>query len=516
MLDTKFFTVRAAQPVALTLTSDSLRSRLKHAQTYDLEVSQAMETIFKNGPRSVLRGVKDWNLENGLILYRGHVYVPKDDQLRRNIVSQYHDTLATGHPGRWKTYELISREFWWPGMSQYVQNYVDGCAICQSTKIKPHTQVPLQPNPIPTDVWKSITMDFVTDLPLASNYDSMFVVVDRFSKAIIVTPCKKSITADETAQLFLANVWRRTGLPQHVISDRGPQFASQVMKEIWKKLGVQQAMSTAYHPQTDGATERVNQEIEQFFRVFCNYQQDNWVDLLPFAEFAHNVRSHSATGQSPFQVWYGFQPEFLPPISFSTSIPAVEERLKALNQIRDEVTAALKVAAQIMRNKGPSTPSHRFRLDQWVWLEGTNIHTTHPKTKLAPKRHGPFKILSSTPTNSRLSLPKTWRIHPVFHNSLLTPYKETREHGPNFTNPPPEIVEMEDEHYEVEEVLDSRPSANRKGVQYLIHWKGYPHSENSWVPASGMKHAMELVHSFHHKYPHKPRPTNLSLQAQRH
>src|SRR5712672_237743 len=270
-------------------------------------------------------------------------------------------------------------------------------------------------------------MDFVTDLPISRNADSMFVVVDRFSKAIVITPCLKAITAEETSQLYLDNVWRRTGLPRTVISDRGPQFASKVMKETWSKLNVDQALSTAFHPQTDGET----------------------------------------------------------------------ERLKSLEQIRADVTAALNVAAEVMKRKGPGIPSQTFSPGQLVWLEGSNIKTTHPKAKLAPKRHGPFKILSTTPTNSRLQLPPAWRIHPMFHNSLLTPYKETKEHGPNFTQPPPDIVEGEEDHYEVETVLDARPTPNRRGIQYLIKWVGYPNSENSWIPASGMKHASKLVQEFH-------------------
>jgi hypothetical protein len=209
--------------------------------------------------------------------------------------------------------------------------------------------------------------------------------MDHFSKAIVLTPCRKTITAEQTSQLYLDNVWQRTGLPQHVISDRGPQFASKVMRETWSKLKVEQALSTAFHPQTDGETEHVNQEVEQFLRVFCNYQQDNWADLLPFAEFAHNVRAHSATGCSPFQVWYGFQPEFLPPVNFTSRIPSVEEHLKSLNQLRTEVSAALNVASEIMKLKGPPNPSQSFTLGQLVWLEGTNIKTTHPKAKLAPK-----------------------------------------------------------------------------------------------------------------------------------
>jgi hypothetical protein len=507
LLDTKFFMVRAIRP---TPVPTDFRQRIKNTQTYDNQVSHALETILKTGPRALTKGLEDWNLEQDLILHRGHIYVPKDTNLRRDIVQAYHNSPATGHPGRWKTYELVSREYWWPGMSQFIHNYVDGCAVCQTTKIKPRTRIPMKPNPTPSRIWGSITMDFVTDLPLSNTFDSLFVVVDRFSKATILTPCNKTITAIETADLYMNNVWRRTGLPIHVISDRGPQFASQVMKETWKKLKVQQALSTAFHPQTDGETERVNQEVEQFLRVFCNYQADNWTDLLPFAEFAHNVRTHSATGKSPFHVWYGFQPDFLPPARFSSSIPSVEERLNNLDLIRTEVSSALNVAAEIMKRKGPSTPSHTFSVNQQVWLEGTNIHTTHPKAKLAPRRHGPFKILSTSPTNSRLLLPTTWRIHPVFHNSLLTPYQETTAHGPNYMRPPPDIVEGESDHYEVESIEDAKLTPNRKGIRYFVKWVGYPSSENSWIAGSNMKHASDLVHQFHTSHPRAPRPPSQS------
>ena len=145
-------------------------------------------------------------------------------------------------------------------------------------------------------------MDFITDLPVSQGFDSLFVVVDRLSKATIIVPCNKTITAEETAKLYMNHVWRHTGLPQQVISDRGPQFASQVMQEVWNKQGVRSTMSTVFHPQTDGETERVNQELEQYRRVFRNFQQDNWAELIPFMEFAHNARQHSATGRSPFEI----------------------------------------------------------------------------------------------------------------------------------------------------------------------------------------------------------------------
>jgi hypothetical protein len=168
-----------------------------------------------------------------------------------------------------------------------------------------------------------------------------------------------------------------------------------------------------------------------------------------------------------------------------------------------------------MKRTGPSTPSHQFKPGDLVWLEGTDIHTTHPKAKLAPKRHGPFKVMYATPPNCKLVLPKTWRVHPVFHNTLLSLYKETPAHGPNFTHPPPDIVEGEEEHYEVEAVLQSCPTPNKKGIQYLIKWKGYPSSENSWLAASQMKHAADLVKQFHSQFPKAPRPLQIkSLQEQ--
>src|SRR5579859_7215457 len=512
LLDTKFFAVNATRPTTITvLGNTTLRQRIKSTQEYDKEVSIALESILRNGPCSITKGLEDWNLEDGIILYRGQVYIPKDENLRRDIVKQYHDHVATGHPGRLKTYELVSREFWWPGMSTFVKSYVDGCATCQATKIRPKNQIPLQPNQIPADVWGIITMDFITNLPISQGYDSLFVVVDRLSKAVIIAPCTKTITAEETSKLYMEQVWRRTGLPRQVISDRGPQFASQVMQGVWGKLGVKSTMSMAHHPQTDGETERVNQEIEQYCRVYCNFQVDNWVALIPFMEFAHNARQHSATGKSPFEVWYGFQPEFIPPVNFASKIPTVEERLCTLEQIRAEVTAALKVAAEIMKHSHTTTATYEFKPGDLVWLEGTNIHTTHPKAKLAPRRHGPFKVLSTWGVNYKLQLPKSWRIHPVFHASLISPYKETTAHGPNFARPPAEIVQGEDEHYEVEEVLQSRLTPNKKGVQYLIKWKGYPSSENSWLPASQMKHAKILVQQFHAKNPRAPKTNSIRL-----
>jgi len=239
--------------------------------------------------------------------------------------------------------------------------------------------------------------------------------------------------AVETSQLLLDNVWKRTGFPLIIISDQGPQFAAQATQELWRKLGIKQKLSTAFHPQTDGESERVNQEIEQYLHICGNFQQDNWAALLPIIEFAHNARPHRSMHKSPFEIWYGYHPTFKPPLQLQTRLQSADEWVQYLEQIHKEVTAALHIAAQEMKDGGTSKASHIFQKDDLVLLEATNLQTTHPKAKLAPRRYGPFKVIWASPTNCKIALPPQMKIHPVFHNSLLKLYVEMSAHGPNFT-----------------------------------------------------------------------------------
>jgi hypothetical protein len=167
-----------------------------------------------------------------------------------------------------------------------------------------------------------------------------------------------------------------------------------------------------------------------------------------------------------------------------------------------------------MRNSGPPSLTHTFRQNDQVLLEATNLQTTHPKAKLAPRRYGPFKVLWTSPTNCKLELPSHMKIHPVFHNSLLKPYHETKEHGPNYERPTPEIVNDEEGHYEIEAILMARPTRNRKSTQYLIKWKGYPASENLWLPEKELTNAKELLDLFKQKHTLNQRINMLALQAQ--
>lgn len=212
-----------------------------------------------------------------------------------------------------------------------------------------------------------------------------------YTKTSVLIPCTTRIDAKGTAWRYAAEVWKQFGLPQKIISDRGLQFNSKFISKLCKSLGIKQNLSTAYHSQTDGQTEHVNQELEQYLCAFCNFQQDNWSSLLPFAEFAHNIRHYSAINESPFKALMGYHPRFTDIQPCRTNNSTVEERIKLLERMREEIDASSRIAAEIVQNRA-ETSIPVFKKGDKVWLEGRNITTTHPSVKLAPKRHGLFTI----------------------------------------------------------------------------------------------------------------------------
>ena len=213
----------------------------------------------------------------------------------------HHDLPSAGHPGRWKTYELVSRNYWWPGMSIFVKKYVTGCDMCQRMKNRPQQPYgPLQPNPVPGEPWEIITVDLITQLPESLGHNAILVVVCRLTKRAHFFAITNEFSAKDLAKIMHERIYPLHGLPLQIISDRGTQFAAELFQEWCSLLGIQSAMSTAYHPQTDGQTERVNQTLEQYLRHYCMYQQDNWSQLLPIAEFAYNNAPSATTGVSPF------------------------------------------------------------------------------------------------------------------------------------------------------------------------------------------------------------------------
>lgn len=197
----------------------------------------------KEGKIPPLRSaVTDWHEDNGLLWYKGRLYVPDDLELRRKIVWQHHDSIPAGHPGHRSTHLAVFRTFWWPRMAVFVKNYVDGCVQCQQFKVNTHPMLPPM-MPIKADhdalLFSTVSMDFITDLPESNEYTALYVVVDHnLSKGIVLVPCTKEETSVSTAAMYHDHVYKRFGLPRAMISDRGPQFASKVFQELCTRLGV--------------------------------------------------------------------------------------------------------------------------------------------------------------------------------------------------------------------------------------------------------------------------------------
>ncbi len=362
--------------------------------------------------------------------------VAGDNNLKRGVISAFHNPPYRGHPGIGNTIALLKRNYWWPNLKKDVEEYVKGCATCQANKINTHHQKP-HLYPITTDLeaqpFEVVTMDFITKLPLSKGYDLILTITDHdCTKAALFIPCNKTITSEGVARLYLQYAYPHYGLPKKLITDRGPQFISIFMRNLCQVLGIKQNISSAYHPQTDGQSERSNQWVEQFLRHWSNTQQDNWADLLPIAQFAHNSWPNATTKSSPFKLLMGSEPRTTWE-ERRTMVQAVEDRLQDIQRARSKAQDCIKHAQRLMAERG-KTKFTPYAQGSLVWLEGVNLRTHYPTSKLAPKRYGPFpikKVLSDV--SYELELPAQWKIHPVIHANLLTPYKETALHGPNFT-----------------------------------------------------------------------------------
>lgn len=255
--------------------------------------------------------------------------------------------------------------------------------------------------------------------------------------------------------IHVKEVFRLHGIPWKFISDRGPQYTACLMHALYKKLGIESGLMTAYHPAGNGQTERTNQEVEQYLRIFTGKWQDDWADLLPLAEFVINLRQHSATGFSPFKMVYGYQPDFTLIAGGQSNMPKVTEHIEWLKEIRKEAEAALHMAKEQMKEayKKGKHRAQLFKAGDRVWLDAKDIAIHQKSRKLGPKRLGPFKVLEQkSDLNYRLKLPPALKVHDIFHVDRLSLYLGNGERPP-----PPAPVEIDgEEEYEVAEILDSR------------------------------------------------------------
>jgi hypothetical protein len=393
-VDTTLDNIDAAiylEPQIINALDLSLARHIQSSSSTDPLVLRAVQNLSTNSPLFPRSSLEDWSFDNGQLYFKKRLYIPPS--ARHSLVSSIHSAPTSGHAGRFRTKAILERDFWWPGLSTFVNRFIAGCAVCQQNKVNTHPTAPtLSPiSSSSTLPFKQLSVDLVTDLPLSQGHDSLMVMVDHgLTKGVILIPCSKTIDAAGVAHLFFEHVFRRFGLHDSVISDRGPQFASAFARELARLLQYDMRLSTAYHPQTDGQTERTNQEVETYLRIFCTNNLQKWVDLLPTAEFHHNSVPHSSTKVSPFSLLYGYDPRSYPPLG-KTFLPALETRLSTLEEARKEALAAHETARRIMTEHS-SQKFSPWKVGNKVWLEATNLRLHYPSRKLAPKRVGPFEI----------------------------------------------------------------------------------------------------------------------------
>jgi transposase InsO family protein len=519
-LKTNATRIRGGQP-KVQQSEETLELPEKIAQLLDEGYQQdstpdgILQALRKGAPRHSQITLAECTEVQGKLLYRKRIYIPDYNPLKAALLQACHESPVAGHPGRARTYDLVSRDYYWPGMLAYIERWVRNCHTCR--RINPARdarQGVLRPLPIPERAWQDISMDFISHLPSSQGYDAILVVVCRLTKMRHFIACKGTCDAEDTARLYLRDVWKLHGLPRTIVSDRGPQFVAQFWKQLNKQLSTDLRLSTAYHPETDGQTERMNASLEQYLRAYVSYLQDDWAEWLPLAEFAANSQKSETTGASPFFANYAFHPRmgFEPTITVKADPPTrdAEQFIQKMNNILEHLkaeTAAAQARYEEQANRH-RRPARQYKPGELVWLDSRNIRTLRPQKKLDWKNLGPFKISKVlSPYAYQLELPDSMRMHPVFHTNLLRPAANDRLPEQHQPQPPPIEVEGIEE-WEVEDIVDSRWDRRGRGgrarLRYTVKWTGYP--DPTEVPAEYVKNAAQIVANFHRRYPEKPGP----------
>lgn len=372
----------------------------------------------------------DYTLDDGFLFRDLRICIP-ECSLRLQIIAELHNE---GHVGRDRTLQLVTHSYFWPTLRRDVERFVACCRVCQQAKGKATNAGLYLPLPIPTQPWTDVSMDFVLGLPRTQRgFDSIFVVVDRFSKMAHFIPCKKSTDAVDVATLFFREIYRLHGLPSSIVSDRDTRFLSHFWRSLWKQLGTSLDMSTAYHPQTDGQTEVTNRALGDFLRCLVGDNIKSWDSKLCKAEFAHNHALNRTLGFSPFQVVYGIVPRcpldlsLLPDKSrlHGTAVDFVAELESVHRSARvqlEKTTAKYKKAADSKRREVLFSPGDLV----WVYLTKDRL-PLHEYNKLRSRKIGPLEVMECINPNAyRIRLPNHIRTHGVFNVKHLS-----RFHGDN-------------------------------------------------------------------------------------
>jgi hypothetical protein len=438
----------------------------------------------------------------GFLYYKqNRLVLPNDSVLRTRIMQECHDTPLGGHLGKDKTIEQIKRRVYWSGMDADISKFVTSCDACQRNKPSQQSKMgKLMPLPVPTYPWQQVSVDLITALPRSrSGHDAIVVFVCKLTKMVHFAATTTNVTAPQLATLFMQNVLRLHGLPESILSDRDPRFVAHFWRAFWSQLGTTLTMSTAYHPQTDGQTERSNRTLEEMLRSRINFQQDDWDDHLAAAELATNNAVQASTGFSPFYLNFGRQAKLpfdhaiaeLLPSNNPESVDRIKRLQEDLERARSNILAAQQRQSRYL---DPRRRDVTFNVGDKVLLSTEHLKMTGVAGTRSPKFTykyiGPFAIKRKVNDNAyELDLPRQLQIHPVLNISRLKQYHDPSVSFPSRSQPdhrPPADSIREDgaELFEVESIIAKR--GNNRRVEYLVKWLGYPHWESTWEKSSSL------------------------------
>jgi hypothetical protein len=484
---------------AVSTCETNVKERVRNAQETDT-FFQTVTSYLEQEPTGIkYEGYQ--MIDGGLLTYRNRLYIPDCDDLKRFIMDELHKRPYTGHPGYQKMITATRKQFYWPGLKKDIANYLAKCIECQQVKAEHrHPAGLLQPLPIPEWKWETISMDFITGLPTSTKQnDAIMVVVDKLSKSTHFIPVKSTCKAIDIANIFMKEIFKLHGMPKKIVSDRDTKFTSNFWKSLMAGLETKLLFSTAYHPQTDGQTERVNQILEDMLRMHVMHQPKKWEDYLPLVEFAYNNGYQESLKMSPFEVLYGRPCNT--PVSWSNPVNIITigpDMLKEMEQQVIQIKQNLKVAQNRQKSYADRKRTPReFKTGDHVYLRVRPRKSSLRMgacAKLAPRYCGPFEVLDRVgPVAYRLALPPTVKAHNVFHVSLLKKYVHDSNHIIDWS-----VIQVEPEGEFLPEpqcILDRKetPLRNRTIAQVKVQWKHFGPDEATWEMEDAMKQAYPIL-----------------------
>ena len=468
-----------------------LIDRILEIQANDDEIQELIQ-LRNDGKKKDLR-IRE---SDGMLMQGNRMYVPNNAELKKDILDEAHISAYAMHPGGTKMYHTIRPFYYWPGMKREIAEYISRCIICQQVKAERKKPFGLmQPLPIPQWKWDDITMDFVYKLPRTQNgYDGVWVIVDRLTKSAHFIPVREKFSLDRLAELFVSKIVKYYGVPTSIVSDRDPRFTSKFWTAFQEALGTRLLYSTAYHPQTDGQSERTIQTLEDMLRSSVLQFGDSWHQRLDLMEFAYNNSFHSSIGMAPFEALYG------KPCRTPLCWSEVGERVLVGPEIVEETTqnvqvikANLKTAQDRQKSLADRHATDRvYNVDDWVFLKLSpwkGVVRFGKKGKLSPRYIGPYRITERVDAVAyRLELPSELsRVHNVFHVSMLRHYVSDPSHV--IPHQPLEI--NSDLTYDEEPVtiLDWKDKELRNKTVRLVKvlWRNHSAEEATWETEDRMR-----------------------------